>query len=184
MWDGHYLTHDPVHDLSLEMEGDITHDGHLFANRQWNFIESRQESFWGTLGSKLPDSMPQVAKVRVTISEYPKGVADEHPPSYTRSKVADGAGEPVEDAIPMISVGRYGCLTHKDRPSDDAFLAMLGSAQKVIHLALQDLGPVCIPGTKLALPGCVWPDAYLKVLAKVLWERGVDVEIIVSVRGK
>jgi hypothetical protein len=42
---------------------------------------------------------------------------------------------------------------------------------------------VCIPGTKLALPGCVWPDAYLSTLAKVLWERGVDVEIVVSNPG-
>jgi len=90
------------------------------------------------------------------------------------------ADEPLEDTIPIITMGRYGCITKKDRPSDDAFLAMLGSAQNIIHLALQDLGPVCIPGFKIGLPGCAWPNDILNVLAKVLWERGVDVEIVVS----
>lgn len=89
----------------------------------------------------------------------------------------------MENAIPIITMGRYGALTDKDRPSDDAFLAMLESAQSIVHLALQDLGPVCIPGTKLALPGCVWPDAYLSTLARVLWEKGVDVEIALSNPG-
>jgi phosphatidylserine/phosphatidylglycerophosphate/cardiolipin synthase-like enzyme len=185
MWDPHYLEHDPVHDLSLEMVGDVTYDGHMFANRQWNFIESRQESFWGTIGTKLPDSMPQLAKVRVIVSEWPKGRASEHAPRFkTRlvKSVAEADG-PVEDCVPIITMGRYGNLCEKDRPADDAFLAMLGAAETIIHLALQDLGPVCIPGTKIALPGTSWPDNYLTVLAKAIWERGVDVEIIVSNPG-
>ena len=181
MWDGHYLSFDPVHDLSLELEGVVAHDGHLFANKQWNYIESKQETFWGTIGENMPDSMPQIARVRVTVSEWGPG-ASEHPPVYTRHRVEELA-EPMEDAIPIITMGRYGALTHKDRPSDDAFLAMLESAQSIIHLALQDLGPVCIPGTKIPLPGCVWPDAYLSALAKVIWEKGVDVEIALSNPG-
>jgi len=184
MWDEHYLEGDPVHDLSLEMEGDVAYDGHLFANRQWDFIESRQETFWGTIGSSLPDWMPQVATVRVTVSEWPKNEASEHAPKFRThlvKSVAEADG-PLEDTIPIITLGRYGCL-QDDRPSDDAFLAMLGSAQTIIHLALQDLGPVCIPGSQIALPGTSWPKPYLDVLAKVLWERGVDVEIVVSNPG-
>lgn len=186
MWDGHYLDFDPVHDLSLEMVGDVAYDGHLFANRQWEYIRSRQESFWGTIGNRLPDSMPQAAKVRVIVSEWPRGVATEHPPRFTMSRVQSvhENDEPMPGAVPIITMGRYGCLTPPpDRPSDKAFIAMLASAKKVIHLALQDLGPVCIPGTKIALPGCVWPDEYLSTLAKVIWERGVDVEIVVSNPG-
>eukprot|EP00588_Corethron_pennatum_P000488 CAMPEP_0194290114 /NCGR_PEP_ID=MMETSP0169-20130528/40589_1 /TAXON_ID=218684 /ORGANISM="Corethron pennatum, Strain L29A3" /LENGTH=681 /DNA_ID=CAMNT_0039037623 /DNA_START=52 /DNA_END=2097 /DNA_ORIENTATION=+ len=182
MWDEHYLTHDPVHDLSLEMEGDVAYDGHLFANRQWDFIESRQETFWGTIGSKTPDWMPAVALVRVIVSEWPKEEAAEHAPKFKThlvKSVAEADG-PLEDTIPIITMGRYGALTAKDRPSDDAFLAMLGSAQTIIHLALQDLGPVCIPNSSIPLPGTMWPKPYLDVLAKVLWERGVDVEIVVS----
>lgn len=187
MWDGHYLSFNPVHDLSLEMAGDVAMDGHIFANWQWDFISSRQESFWGTIGSRMPDSMPQAAKVRVIVSEWPRGVASEHPPKFTNGKVAsveaNSYNKTLEETVPIITMGRYGCLLPKDRPSDDAFLAMLGSAQRVIHLALQDLGPVCIPGTKISLPGCVWPDDYLNVLAKVLWEKDVDIEIVVSNPG-
>lgn len=65
LWDGHYLSFDPVHDLSLELEGVVAHDGHLFANKQWDYVESKQETFWGTIGEKMPDSMPQIARVRV-----------------------------------------------------------------------------------------------------------------------
>jgi hypothetical protein len=32
MWDMHYLKHDPVHDLSLGLNGRVTHDSHLYAN--------------------------------------------------------------------------------------------------------------------------------------------------------
>jgi phosphatidylserine/phosphatidylglycerophosphate/cardiolipin synthase-like enzyme len=184
MWDGHYLTYDPIHDLSLEMIGDVALDGHYFANRQWDYIESRQESFWGTMGSRMPDSMPQAAKVRVIVTEWPRNVASEHAPMFTRSRL-DGV-KPLDDdsGVPIISMGRYGCLTPpQDRPSDAAFVAMLGSAEKIIRMGLQDLGPVCLPGTKIALPGCVWPDAYLSTIAKVLWEKGVDVEIVLSNPG-
>ena len=40
-----------VHDLSLELAGSVAHDGHMFANKQWNYIESKQETFWGTIVS-------------------------------------------------------------------------------------------------------------------------------------
>lgn len=186
MWDGHYLNFDPVYDLSLEMEGEVAYDGHLFANSQWEYISSRQESFWGTLGSRMPDSMPQLAKVRVIVSEWPRKVATEHPPKFTMNKVSavHEGKESLAHAIPVITMGRYGCLTPpEDRPSDKAFLAMMGSAKKIIRLALQDLGPVCIPGTRIALPGCCWPDEYLSMLAKVIWKKGVDVEIVVSNPG-
>jgi len=185
MWDAHYLLHDPVHDLSLEMAGEVAYDGHLFANRQWNFIETKQEQFWGNLFSKMPDSLPTILPIRANVSEWPPGNASEHAPEF-RTKwvrsVAEADG-PVENCVPVITMGRYGNLVERDRPADDAFLAMLGSAKKIIHLALQDLGPVCIPGTKIALPGTSWPDNYLTVVAKALWERGVDVEIIVSNPG-
>ena len=45
------------------------------------------------------------------------------------------------------------------------------------------LKQVCIPGTKIALPGCTWPHKYLDAMAKVLWEKGVDIEIVLSNPG-
>eukprot|EP00521_Asterionellopsis_glacialis_P006816 CAMPEP_0195283512 /NCGR_PEP_ID=MMETSP0707-20130614/2039_1 /TAXON_ID=33640 /ORGANISM="Asterionellopsis glacialis, Strain CCMP134" /LENGTH=234 /DNA_ID=CAMNT_0040342693 /DNA_START=1 /DNA_END=705 /DNA_ORIENTATION=- len=47
-------------------------------------------------------------------------------------------------------------------------------------MALQDLGPICFPGTKMAVPGTVWPHRYIETLATVIYEKGVDVEIILS----
>lgn len=50
--------------------------------------------------------------------------------------------EPIPEAVTMITMGRYGTLLHTDRPSDDAFIAMIDSSQTIIRMALQDLGPV------------------------------------------
>jgi len=186
LWDPHYLNHDPVHDLSLEMEGDVAYDGHLFANKQWDYAQANQESFWGTFQTKMPHSMPQIAVKAVRVSEWPVGEASEHPPMFRKKKVRRvkrELGKVEGPFVPILTLGRHGNLLDKDRPADDAFVAMIGSAEKIVRLALQDLGPVCIPGTKIALPGCTWPDEYLSVLGKVLWERGVDVEIVLSNPG-
>jgi len=82
-------------------------------------------------------------------------------------------------------MGRYGAILATARPSDDAIVAMLDSAQQVVHMALQDLGPITLIGLPgpIAVPGCVWPEAYLSALGRGIWERGVDVEIAVSNPG-
>lgn len=71
-------------------------------------------------------------------------------------------------------------MTFRARPSDDAILAMINSSQKIIRLVLQDLGPVCLPGTKKGLPGLVWPKNYLAAIGKAIYERGVDIEMVLS----
>jgi phosphatidylserine/phosphatidylglycerophosphate/cardiolipin synthase-like enzyme len=181
MWDGHYLKHDPVHDLSLELNGRVTHDSHLYANEQWQFIERMQNSICGYVIDKLPDSLPMALKSRVTVSEFPVKTAPVYPPVYSKGMVPKVLPARSERQVPIISMGRYGKLTRfSRRPSDDGILAMLRSAKTIIRLALQDLGPVCIPGTKITVPGCVWPHDYLSALGRVIWERGVDVEIVLS----
>lgn len=71
LWDAHYLKNNPVHDLSIEMEGRVAHDGHLYANAQWQFIEKKQSTCGGQIVDHLPDSVPLIWKTRVTVSEYP-----------------------------------------------------------------------------------------------------------------
>jgi len=117
----------------------------------------------------------------VTVSEYPKDKAGEFPPVFKKSLVPEN--ERTEGFLPIISMGRSGALVESDRPSDDAFVAMIDSAKTIIRMTLQDLGPVCIPSTKIALPGLKWPSAYLDALARVIWNKGVDVEIILSNPG-
>jgi phosphatidylserine/phosphatidylglycerophosphate/cardiolipin synthase-like enzyme len=179
MWDPHYLKHNPVHDLSIELEGRCTHDGHLYANAQWAYIQRKQNSIVGAMVNKLPDGLPLVLKSRVTISEFPHKIATVFAPMYYKSLVPRCPRDS-NDEVPIITMGRYGKLLRRKKPSDDAIIAMILSAKTMIRMALQDLGPVCIPGTKITVPGSVWPKAYLNALGKVMWEKGVDVEIVLS----
>lgn len=181
LWDYHYLKNNPVHDLSLEMEGRVTLDAHRYANEQWDFIRQKQDTVIGQCADKIPDSMPVLWTNRVTISEYPLSVADEFPPRFEKDSAPNY--DPIQGAVPVISIGRGGCLQWKARPSDDAIIAMIDSAKTIIRLSLQDIGPVCIPNTKTALPGCTWPKNYLNALARAIWTKGVDVEIVLSNPG-
>jgi len=85
----------------------------------------------------------------------------------------------------MITMGRYGDMMRNARSSDEAFVAIFDSAQTVIHLALQDLGPVTLPtiSPAVALPGMDWPATYMEAFGRAIWERGVDIEIAVSNPG-
>jgi phosphatidylserine/phosphatidylglycerophosphate/cardiolipin synthase-like enzyme len=163
---------------SLTSQGRVAYDGHLFANDQWRFIESMQSTCCGSMVDKLPDGLPLVAKTRVTVSEFPRGEAAEFPPFYKKSFIPER--KVGEDEVPVITMGRYGSVLRHYRPSDDAFLAMFDSAQKIIRLVLQDLGPVRIPKTQITVPGCVWPNQTLSALGRAIWLRGVDVEIVLS----
>jgi hypothetical protein len=130
----------------------------------------------------MPDWLFLPIPSRVTVSEFPEGEAETYPPRFLKSKLP-GKINKEDDHIPLISMGRPGAMYKKARPSDDAIWAMLESAQTIIRLALQDLGPVAIPGTKSPLPGLSWPENTINALARVIWERGVDVEIVLSNPG-
>eukprot|EP00588_Corethron_pennatum_P030401 CAMPEP_0194311832 /NCGR_PEP_ID=MMETSP0171-20130528/8750_1 /TAXON_ID=218684 /ORGANISM="Corethron pennatum, Strain L29A3" /LENGTH=577 /DNA_ID=CAMNT_0039066063 /DNA_START=34 /DNA_END=1764 /DNA_ORIENTATION=+ len=177
LWDPHYLKHDPVHDLSIEMEGGVAYDGHRYADAQWEFIAKKQHTVVGWVTDKIPDNVPMTANTRVTVSEFPKGVARKYPDNFD----IDLVHRPwVDEAVPVITIGRYGAMNWKARPADDAILAMIDSARKSIRMALQDLGPVCLPNTKIPLPGLVWPKKYMNALAQAIWSRDVQVEIVLS----
>lgn len=178
MWSDVYLSKDPVHDLSVEMVGGAAHDAHLYANEQWRFIEKKQGTVWGQIIENVPDFLPLMTKSRIIISEYPKGVAKEFAPYYDRSLVPKY--ETPDGAIPVISVGRQGALVDNDRPADDAFIAMIEASKNIVKMSLQDIGPITFPGTKMPLPSTGWPKPYLDAVAKAIWERGVDFEIVLS----
>jgi len=136
----------------------------------------------GWLVNKLPDRMPTVLQTRVTVSEFPEdGDTPTFPDMYEKQLIPfDNEGR--QGHVPMITMGRYGSLLLKHRPSDDAFIAMVGASKEIIRMALQDIGPCCFPGAKIALPGCTWPHKYLKALGQAIL-RGVDVEIALSNPG-
>lgn len=157
----------PVNDLSLEMEGGVAKDGHLYANAQWGYIVKKQSTAWGRFVDKnIPDTLDVPRRARVTVSEFPTSTTAEFPPFYRAKKKPErmlrGPGAAIDgEFVPVITMGRYGVILKKHRPSDAAIVALIDSAQTIIRFAIQDIGPVCVPGTKLSLPGCVWPEEYL-----------------------
>jgi len=185
LWDKHYLQDNPVHDLSLEMEGEITHNAHTFANFQWNFVKKAQSTRWGQIAEKIPDSLPTPWKTRVIVSQFPEDVATEFPPTYVQEEFL--LNEKIEGIYPVIGVGRLGTVTkyvnrisRHNRPADYALVAMINSARDSIKMVLQDLGPIAFPGTKIPLPGLVWPKNYLTAIGHAIFRRGVNVSIILS----
>ncbi len=176
----HYFS--PVHDLSFELAGRVALDGHLFANEQWAYVQRKQSTILGKVVDKMPDGVFMPIPARVTVSEFPEGKAEIFPPQFQKSVLPSKTMKERDD-VPLITIGRPGLMYRKARPSDDAIWMMLGSAQTIIRFALQDLGPVCVPKTKMPLPGLTWPKKTFDVLATVIWERGVDVEIILSNAG-
>ena len=191
LWDAHYLSNNPVHDLSIQFEGPVTRDGHRFANQQWGFVESKQKTCTGSIVDMMPDYLPVLKRTRVTVSEWPEGVATVFPPMFTKEAVTGAvvpsgssddapAERSTESDVPLISIGRQGSMIYKSRPADDAILAMINSSKTIIRMTLQDIGPVCVPGTKKSLPGLKWPKTYLAALGKAIYERGVDVEMVLS----
>lgn len=156
-----------MNDLSLEMEGGVAKDGHLYANAQWAYIVKKQSTAWGRFVDKnIPDALDVPRRARVTVSEFPTCTTAEFPPFYRAKKKhkrmlrGQLAGD-IGDMVPVITMGRYGQILKKDRPSDAAIVALIDSAQTIVRFAIQDIGPVCVPGTKMSLPGCVWPEEYL-----------------------
>ena len=187
VWDPHYLAKNPVRDLSMEAEGQVTQDGHVFANKMWKYIIKKDKQYWGNMG--LPDSCPMIMYSRCNCAAWPNndnGNDDQYPPMYEAASEPLSIPEAIDQGdIPMISCGRYGVLHHHEgaaNPSDSALTAMLDSAQKSIKMSLQDFGPIAIPpplGPR-AIPGGVWPENYLRAIGTAIYERGVDVQIVLS----
>jgi len=194
-WDRHYLKSNPTNDLSILMDGNVALDAHRYANAQWGYIVKKQSTAWGKFVDRhVSDSLDVPRVARVTVSEWPESSAAEFPPFYTIKKLRSGrlsrgpsgfkTDPEIEDFfVPVITLGRYGTILKKARPSDDAFVAMFDSAQTIIRCALQDLGPICVPKTKMTVPGMVWPLPYMNAMARAMWTKGVDIEIILSNPG-
>ena len=151
----------PVNDLSILMDGNVARDGHRFANAQWGYIVKKQSTSWGRFVDKhVNDSLDVPRVARVTISAFPEESAAEFPPFYTVKKIESTrlSRGPIVNAfdesyVPVITMGRYGTILKEARPSDDAFIAMFNSAKTIIRCALQDIGPICVPKTKMTVPG-------------------------------
>jgi hypothetical protein len=189
-WDYHYLRHDPVVDISIQLNGPCAIDAHYYANKQWNYIQRYQSTCRGQFIDKcISDAIELPLQSRVSVTEFPSG-SSEFPPSYqlgkqhkvtsNRQKQMVNASVGSKSYVPVITLGRQGTLLQKARPSDDAIIAMIEATKTIVRLSLQDLGPIKVPGTSNCLPGLSWPRKYFTALAKIIWEKDANVEIVVS----
>ena len=150
LWHDHYLSHSPVHDISMRMRGEVAADAHRFLNIPWRYVCD-------------PHIYPSLRK----LDTYPAGAA-ECPPEYH----VPWQGE-LLTGLPVVSLGRYGDLG--ENPSDAAIAAVLGQAERVIRLSLQDLGPFKIAGITFA----DWPADIIQELSLAIL-RGVDVYLVLN----
>lgn len=182
VWDAHYLQHNPVRDVSMEAEGHITHDAHVFCNRMWEYIYRKEN----LRKLRQNDVIPKVRTVNTSIFSWPPILAPRRPPMYkANSQPWDIPYALLKGDIPMLSIGRYGSLhknVHCANPSDSAIAAMLCSAKQSIKMSLQDLGPIAVPlpTGAVSIPGGAWPQEYMRALGKAIFERGVNVYISLS----
>jgi phosphatidylserine/phosphatidylglycerophosphate/cardiolipin synthase-like enzyme len=151
LWEGDYLSIDPVTDVSIRVTGGAAATAHRFVDQLWAYDCG---STWN-----LTTSHSVSSNARATCA-----------PSFTGRSVARAAGGSV-----VIGVGRLGDAGNSNA-SDDALVALLGSAKKTIRFSLQDLGPPQFAGIVDIAP---WPMATLTEIVKALG-RGVDVYITLS----
>jgi len=182
LWDPIYLQKDPIHDTSIHMTGEVTVQAHLFMNEQWEFIRKKQSTVIGCIIDKLNDSWLVPTITRVTISEWPKQ-AGTYAPLFKKDILPQDSRTPGENTVPVLALGRYGSIVDDARSSDAAFIAMFHAARKSIRFLLQDFGPVnkTVAGKKIVYKD--WPKKYFKTLSRAIFERGVDVEIVLSNPG-
>jgi len=185
LWDKHYLQKDPMHDVSVELEGPVARDGHIFANWMWQFFSSIDGVLFedGVIfDGRLPvKTFVDGDPTRVQLSRFPDSIAREAPQYEAKCSFNP---QPAVGAAKIISLGRYGKLqinSAPTNPSDAGIEAMLASACKSIRIAQQDIGPLAVPVSFVTVPfpGGVWPTKYLQAIGGALC-RGVDVHIVVS----
>ena len=94
----------------------------------------------GCVVDTIPDYLPLVLRTRVTVSEWPKDQVPVFPPQFNKSVIAHSPHQSrIADKssdVPLISIGPLGSLVFRNRPSDDAILAMINSSQKVCFLII------------------------------------------------
>ena len=154
MWTKHYLQHDPVHEISMRVEGSAAAQASRYTNELWRYT---------CHGAGLTGW--------TSVSDFPSGARGCEEPFAMPPPATRGSG-----SSRVITVGRLGAIG--DESSDDAILALLDAARAHIKLSLQDIGPPGAVGVHIA----GWPEPYLRALVSALG-RGVDVHLVLTNKG-
>lgn len=177
--DQHHLSMNPMHDLSVHIEGDAAYDGHRFADQQWQLMADEQNTWVPAVFGFIP----KTELTRISVTRWPRDQAPASVPQFSQQmelSINARQQQLVESSniVPIISVGRQGGLGGPPStiwPSDDAILEMLRSAKSSMRFTIQDFGPMKVPGVPLG-----WPKHYLTAIGVAMFERNVKVDMVLS----
>lgn len=154
LWTQHYLDANPVHDVSVLIEGSAAASAHRFANSLWA-TSCRARAI---LSFPTPDQRRKQSSdpERVCPTDFPAGET------------------PTSGGARVVAVGRLGSIGPVG-PSDDALLALIDASTTSLRILQQDLGPVKIGPVSVT----DWPAPILSALVRAA-ARGVDIRIVMS----
>lgn len=159
LWTEDYLTDNPVHDLSMQVQGPAAASASRFADRLWRYVcdnLDHKESI--SLVSYGPEA-------RAFGQRCPAGLATGRAPASTGT-------------VEIMGVGRLGAGITEDfaNQSELARDLMFGAARKTIRVSQQDLG------FRLGRSDTLFPESALDRMIDLM-ERGGDVYVVLSNAG-
>jgi len=163
LWTQHYLDINPVHDLSMRVQGPAAADAHRFVNDLWAWTcANRSWLTWWTWS--------------VWSNDWKAGAVGDGCPGPVTPPATSAA--PAGDAT-VISVGRLAWVDpdNAGNDADRAIFAMLRAARHSISMSQQDFGPPQVP--MLGIPMGDWPVELFDEIGAAL-VRGVEVRIVLS----
>ena len=184
-WDKAYLRKYPIHDVSIHLAGDVTIQAHQFLNDPWEFIKKEETSMKQLIIDKLvSEETPLPVWTRVASCQWPQKGVSKFPPMFDKDILPKNQER--DEEVKMLSLGRYGSIGYekcdkKERSSDSAFVAMYDAARDSIKISQEDIGPVLVIakfGERIEYGS--WPKEYMKAWGRAMYERDVDVEIVLS----
>jgi len=170
-----YLGKYPIHDVSIHLAGDVTTQAHQFLNGPWKFIKKEDT----TVSKETPSSV----WTHVTVCQWPQKGVSKFPPMFNKDILP--TNQEKDEEVKMLSLGRYGKIGYEkcdieERSSNSAFVAMYDAARDSIRISQEDIGPQYLAkfGVRVVYKG--WPKEYMKAWGRAMYERDVDVDIVLS----
>jgi phosphatidylserine/phosphatidylglycerophosphate/cardiolipin synthase-like enzyme len=202
-----YLDKEPVHDLSLRIDGPAALDGHSFADQLWGYVCRRVQRGSSVTVGKLGNGAKAGDVSHVSLNGinmnaayyYAFGENVDHDalsdPSQcpSRAQISDEQERHANDGALVIGLGRLGTMDAHERldeakkiqksnrlanVSDGALLGMLEQAEHTIEGSLQDIGPIVTRGMELQ----PWPTELLALLDRLMMREHnpVNVHLVMS----
>jgi phosphatidylserine/phosphatidylglycerophosphate/cardiolipin synthase-like enzyme len=163
-----YLDADPIHDISMALEGPAAADAQRFADRLWRFV------------CVNAGSDPEVTSL-----EYQAGAATAGPGCLPAIHIANPAKGHAAGGVSVLAVGRLasGITTDFANQSELARDLLLGAARRTLRIAQQDIGffDPGVPGITYPA-GVTYPESTLERIADFLLAGG-DAYVIQSNYG-